>query len=143
MMFFASLKMMLLHFVPRVMRCLPKNVAKPRIIKRSCHHWAKPNIICRRQTSFKKRTFVGRQRCVFCCLKRDNIFFHIKYLHESNYCLSVSLLYHTFTNKSRRKPCISSETCCGRFLVKYSAPAECEIISFGNCEVLLLRRNVK
>ena len=24
-------------------------------------------IICRRQTSFKKRTFVGRQKCVFCC----------------------------------------------------------------------------
>ncbi len=24
------------------------------------------NIICRRQTSFKKRTFVGRQKCVFC-----------------------------------------------------------------------------
>ena len=23
------------------------------------------------QTSFKKRTFVGRQKCVFCCLKRD------------------------------------------------------------------------
>ena len=23
------------------------------------------NIICRRQTSFKKRTFVGRQKCVF------------------------------------------------------------------------------
>ena len=28
-------------------------------------------IICRRQTSFKKRTFVGRQKCVFCCLKRE------------------------------------------------------------------------
>jgi len=28
-------------------------------------------IICRRQTSFKKRTFVGRQKCVFCCLKHD------------------------------------------------------------------------
>ena len=24
-------------------------------------------IICRRQTSFKKRTFVTRQKCVFCC----------------------------------------------------------------------------
>ena len=24
-------------------------------------------IICRRQTSFKNRTFVGRQKCVFCC----------------------------------------------------------------------------
>ena len=27
--------------------------------------------------------------------------------------LSVSLLYHTIVNKSRRKPCISSATCCG------------------------------
>ena len=30
-----------------MMRCLPPNVAKPRIIRRSCHHWALPNIICR------------------------------------------------------------------------------------------------
>ena len=51
-----------------MMRCLPPNVAKPRIIRRSRHHWALPNIICRRQTSFKKRTFVGRQKCVFCCV---------------------------------------------------------------------------
>ena len=36
------------------------------IIRRSRHHSAKPNIICRRQASFKKRTFVGRQKCVFC-----------------------------------------------------------------------------
>ena len=28
------------------------------------------NIICRRQTSFKKRTFVGRQKCVCCWLRR-------------------------------------------------------------------------
>ena len=27
-------------------------------------------IICRRQTSFKKRTFVSRQKCVFCFFKR-------------------------------------------------------------------------
>ena len=52
-----------------MMRCLPQNVAKPRIIRRSRHHWALPNIICRRQTSFKKRTFVGRQKCVFCWLR--------------------------------------------------------------------------
>ena len=37
-----------------MMRCLPKNVAKPRIIRQSRHHWALPNIICRRQTSLKK-----------------------------------------------------------------------------------------
>ena len=28
-------------------------------------------IICRRKTSFKKRTFVIRRKCVFCCLKCD------------------------------------------------------------------------
>ena len=29
-----------------------------------------------------------------------------------------------------------SATCCGRYLVKYSANAECEIISpFGRCEM--------
>ena len=42
-----------------------KNVAKPRIIRRSRHHWAKPCIICRRQTSFKKRTFVLVDKCSF------------------------------------------------------------------------------
>ena len=41
MMFFASLKMMLLPLVA-MMRCLPQNVAKPRIIRRSRHHSAKP-----------------------------------------------------------------------------------------------------
>ena len=30
------------------------------------------NIICRRQTSFKKRTFVGRQKCVFCWRARGD-----------------------------------------------------------------------
>ena len=35
------------------------------IIRRSRHHWAPANIICRRQTSFKKRTFVTRQKFVF------------------------------------------------------------------------------
>ena len=32
-----------------------------------------PNIICRRQTSFKKRTFVGRQKCVFCWRRRRDL----------------------------------------------------------------------
>jgi len=33
---------------------------------------------------------------------------------------------------------------CGESMkVKYSAYAECEIIHFVNCEILLLRRNVK
>ena len=32
------------------------------------------NIICRRQTSFKKRTFVGsRQKCVFCWRRRRDL----------------------------------------------------------------------
>ena len=56
-----------------MMRCLPQNVAKPRIIRRSRHHWALPNIICQRQTSFKKRTFVGRQKCVFCWRRRRDL----------------------------------------------------------------------
>ena len=36
------------------------------IIRRSRHHRATPFNICRRQTSFKQRTFVGRQKRVFC-----------------------------------------------------------------------------
>ena len=35
------------------------------IIRRSRHHWARPNIICRRQTSFKKRTFVLVDKSAF------------------------------------------------------------------------------
>ena len=48
-----------------MMRCLPKmwlshtSSGEAVII-------GEANIICRRQTSFKKRTFVGRQKCVFC-----------------------------------------------------------------------------
>ena len=42
----------------------------------------------------------------------------------------MRLLYHTCASKSRRKPCISSATCCGELLVKYSAPAECEIMCY-------------
>ena len=33
-------------------------------------------IICRRQTSFKKRTFVGRQKCVFCWWTRGESLLH-------------------------------------------------------------------
>ena len=56
-MFFASLKMMLLPLVA-MKRCLPLNVAKPRIIRRSRHHWRsqhhlpKANII-EKSTSFE------------------------------------------------------------------------------------------
>ncbi len=65
MMFFASLKMMLLHFVPRVMRCLPQCAVRHTSFAQRTS-LGEANIICRRQTSFKKRTFVGRQKCVFC-----------------------------------------------------------------------------
>ena len=69
MMFFTSLKMMLLPLVA-MMRCLPPNVAKPRIIRaaniirRSRHHLPEANIIQ------NTHLCLGRQRCVFCCLKR-------------------------------------------------------------------------
>ena len=54
-----------------VMRCLPQcAVRHTSFAKRTSLGVA--NIICRRQTSFKKRTFVGRQKCVFCwCGRRD------------------------------------------------------------------------
>ena len=43
--------------------------------------------------------------------------------------------HYLMANKSRRKPCISSATCCGELLVKYSSCAECEIIHSVNCEI--------
>ena len=67
MMFFASLKMMLLPLVA-MMRCLPQcAVRHTSFAKRAS--LGEAVIICRRQTSFKKRTLVGRQRCVFCCVR--------------------------------------------------------------------------
>ena len=65
MMFFASLKMMLLHYVSQWCDVCPN-------VPSGTHHslqrssLGKAHIICQRQTSFKKRTFVGRQKCVFC-----------------------------------------------------------------------------
>ena len=47
--------------------------SKTSLCRKALHHVGEAviiggaNIICRRQTSFKKRTFVGRQKCVFCC----------------------------------------------------------------------------
>ena len=38
-------------------------------IRRSRHHWRSQHHLRDRQTSFKKRTFVTRQKCVFNCLK--------------------------------------------------------------------------
>ena len=48
-----------------MMRCLPQcAVRHTSFAKRTS--LGEAVIICRRQTSFKKRTFVGRQKCVFC-----------------------------------------------------------------------------
>ncbi len=51
------LRIMMLLVSLAMMRCLPQNVAKPHIISVSVII-GKANIICRRQTSFKKVTFV-------------------------------------------------------------------------------------
>ena len=52
-----------------MMRCLPQcAVRHASFAKRTS--LGEAVIICRRQTSFKKRTFVGRQIRLFCCLKR-------------------------------------------------------------------------
>ena len=48
-----------------MMRCLPSCAVRHTSIG-VADIIGKANIICRRQTSFKKRTFVYRQRCVFC-----------------------------------------------------------------------------
>ena len=48
-----------------MMRCLPQCAVRHTSLGEAVIIGA-ANIICRRQTSFKKRTFVGRQKCVFC-----------------------------------------------------------------------------
>ena len=54
-----------------MMRCLPQCAVRHTSLGVAVII-GEANIICRRQTSFKKRTFVGRQKCVFCwCEKRD------------------------------------------------------------------------
>ena len=52
-----------------MMRCLPQCAVRHTSLGEAVITGV-ANIICRRQTSFKKRTFVGRQKCVFCCYKR-------------------------------------------------------------------------
>jgi len=52
-----------------MMRCLPQCAARHTSFAQRTS-LGEAVIICRRQTSFKKRTFVGRQKCVFCCDKR-------------------------------------------------------------------------
>jgi len=66
---FASLKMMLLPLVA-MMRCLPQCAVRHTSLGEAVIIGG-ANIICRRQTSFKKRTFVGRQKCVFCWWRRN------------------------------------------------------------------------
>ena len=68
MMFFASLKMMLLVSLS-MMRCLPQCAVRHTSLGEAVII-GEANIICRRQTSFKKRTFVGKQKCVFCWWER-------------------------------------------------------------------------
>ncbi len=58
MMFFALRKMMLLVLLA-MMRCLQITLGEAGIISETASFAV-------RQTSFKKRTFVGRQKCVFC-----------------------------------------------------------------------------
>ena len=48
-----------------MMRCLPQCAVRHTSLGEAVII-GEANIICRRQTSFKKRTFVGRQKCVFC-----------------------------------------------------------------------------
>ena len=56
--------MMLLPLVA-MLRCLPQCAVRHTSLGVAVII-GEANIICRRQTSFKKRTFVGRQKCVFC-----------------------------------------------------------------------------
>ena len=55
-----------------MMRCLPQCAARHTSLGTAVIIGA-ANIICRRQTSFKKRTFVGRQKCVFCWRRRRDL----------------------------------------------------------------------
>ena len=98
MMFFASLKMMLLHFVPRVMRCLPQcAVRHTSFAKRTSLGVAV--IICRRQTSFKKRTFVLVDKSAFFVGGDGGIRTHDPYvanvmLSQLSYTPMLLKLYH-------------------------------------------------
>ena len=71
MMFFASLKMMLLPTVA-MMRCLPRCARRHTSLGEAVIIGT-ANIICRGQTSFKKRTLVTRQKCVFCWRRRRDL----------------------------------------------------------------------
>ena len=76
------------------------------------------NIICRRQTSFKKRTFVGRQKCVFCWLRRwdlkgplENIVASVAYAWRASdapYFLPCRARFTSHRERSRSKPTTSS-----------------------------------
>ena len=67
-----------------MMRCLPLCAVRHTSFAQRTS-LAQANIICRRQTSFKKRTFVGRQKCVFCWRRRrDSLVMLRTTLHPCN-----------------------------------------------------------
>jgi len=59
-----------------MMRCLPQCAVRHASLGVAVII-GEANIICRRQTSFKKRTFVGRQKCVFCWRRRRDLNAHL------------------------------------------------------------------
>ena len=107
MMFFAPLKMMLLISLA-MMRCLPENVAKPRIIRRSRHHWRsqhhlpKANII-EKSTFFRKCFFLGGDYRARTCdpLLVRQMLSQLSYAPECVAFLTTCLLYHIAFDLSR------------------------------------------
>ena len=63
------------------------------------------NIICRRQTSFKKRTFVGRQKCFFCWRRR----------RDSN--SRTAFDGYTISNRARSTSYATSPYCSAFFII--------------------------
>ena len=80
--------MMLLPSVA-MMRCLPQNVAKPHIIReaniirQSRHHFAVKFASRTLANIIQKRTFVSRQRCVFCWHGNRGIRLARRYPHSA------------------------------------------------------------
>ena len=84
-----------------MMRCLPQNVAKPRIIRRSRHHWRSQHHLPQANI-ITKRTFVSRQRCVFCWLGRSD--FDGITVKASSLVNFRTLLYRYASRSSREHP---------------------------------------
>ena len=81
------------------------------------------NIICQRQTSFKKRTFVGRQKCVFCCLKRDKRCLNRKKTNKR----CPMKIYHFFENLLKYFSSFLSMR--GVYFLSNALKIKCKIIS--------------